>query len=130
MAELEGRISVSCKDIFCYCLFISNLFNLHINSDEHSILHKYEVEGHEKNYLFGVPNVVIDLLVQSKISLQDLMLVFWDVTSCSLATVTNMLQPCSAFAKLFKGRCTVSTSWEPDCTVTSRRTPRRRKHIG
>jgi hypothetical protein len=63
--------------------------------------------------LFGVPKVLIDLLVQSKISLQDLMLVFWDVTSCSLATVTDMLQPCSALVKLFKGRYIVSTSWEP-----------------
>lgn len=44
------------------------------------------------------------------------MLVFWDVTSCSLATVTGMLQACSAFVckfKLFKGRCTVSASSEP-----------------
>jgi len=44
------------------------------------------------------------------------MLVFWDVTSCGLATVTGMLQAYSAFVhkfKLFKGTCIVSASSEP-----------------
>jgi hypothetical protein len=43
------------------------------------------------------------------------MLILWDVTSCSLATVTGMLQACSAFVckfKLFKARCIVSASSE------------------
>jgi hypothetical protein len=65
--------------------------------------------------------VLIAQLVQSNISLKDevpealflKMLVFWDVTSYSLATGTGMLQVCNAFVfkfKLCKGRCIVSAS--------------------
>jgi hypothetical protein len=55
------------------CSYLTNCFKLHNNLYARSyILHKYEKGGHQKNYLFGVPTVLIALLVHSKISLQDL----------------------------------------------------------
>jgi len=103
-----------------------NYFKLRNNLYAHSyILHKYEKGGHQKNYLFGVPMVLIcsaspvqnfptRLEVPEALFMKTLVLC--DVTSCSLAIVTSMLQACSAFVSqfnLFNGRCIVSASSEP-----------------
>jgi hypothetical protein len=74
LAELEGRSLVSCKNTFCYCLFISNqIISNCIIICMHILISCVNMKREDtKRITCLLKLLLIALLVQSKISVQDL----------------------------------------------------------